>query len=190
MSLLVISTWISLSSAAMTVPARASPRAGQFLSRRAAFASSLLVLTTQPQACRAEFWGYEDGKAMQRQNKELDTSPLIEELKRRTVENKEKNAALVKEATIGGNSQYDGQVDAKMVRYVAEGDTIPVTRMLGPNQISKLESMGFKLKCPTWGGACEVIEPPRSARAPPPPPAAVEEAPVEAPAVEAPAAAQ
>ena len=169
MSFLVISTWISLSSAAMTVPARPSPRAAQFISRRAAFASSLLALTAQPQMCRAEFWGYADGKEMQRDIKELDTSPLIEELKRRTAENKEKNAATVKEATSAGNSQYDGQVDMKMVRYIGEGDTMPVTRMMGTDQIAKLESMGYKVKCPTWGGACELVEPKGGARRAPPP---------------------
>ena len=46
-----------------------------------------------------------------------------------------------------------------MVRYAAEGDALPVTRMMNPEQVKQMEALGFKLNCPSWGGACEVKAP-------------------------------
>ena len=40
-----------------------------------------------------------------------------------------------------------------------EGDALPVTRIMNAQQVEQLEAKGFKLKCPTWGGACEVKAP-------------------------------
>ena len=54
----------------------------------------------------------EDGSEVQSSMpKELDTSPLIEELKRRTAANKEKNAAFVKQQTA---SMQGGVYDEKV----------------------------------------------------------------------------
>ena len=60
---------------------------------------------------------------MQRANTELESSPLIDELKRRTEANKQKNAAIVRETL---NFTNDGAADPsakmKMVRYQVRGE--------------------------------------------------------------------
>lgn len=100
---------------------------------------------------------------MQLQNAAPETSPLIEELKRRTAANKAQNEAIVKEASAGAQGGiYDEAQGVKMVRYAGDGDLTKVTRMMGPQQVKELEAQGFVLKCPSWGGACEVEERRRS----------------------------
>ena len=91
---------------------------------------------------------------MQKANTELETSPLIEELKRRTEANKQKNAQQVKDASIAYNSGVVSDGNVKMVRYQGAQDALPVTRMMGAEQIKELEKLGYNLNCPSWGGAC------------------------------------
>ena len=136
--------------------------AAKITSRRAAVTSGVLAAFAQPLASHAKLG---DG-CSECTNKELETSPLIEELKRRTAENKAKNAAAVKEtvAFTGGVTEEE----VKMVRYQGADDSVPVTRMMTKSQIKQLEEAGFKLDCPEWGGACGVKEVPRRKGAPPP----------------------
>ena len=123
------------------------------ISRRAVSLSALLAL---PSASHAKFG---DG-CTECQETELETSPLIEELKRRTAENAEKNAAIVRATTREmGNVNDPGM---KMVRYQGINDSIPVTRMMTPPMIKELEkAAGVKVSCPSWGGACEVLVAPK-----------------------------
>ena len=147
---------LATGAAALTRPPASTPPAQ--LSRRAALASSVLALSPLP-SMAGDFFGYTDGVAMQQANKELETSPLIEELKRRTEANKAKNAATVREASFGAQGGvYDEAAGMKMVRYAGAGDALPVTRMLNAQQVKELESRGFELKCPSWGGACDIAE--------------------------------
>ena len=89
---------------------------------------------------------------MQKRNAELETSPLIEELKRRTEANKAQNKAIVKEATVGAQGGiYDDTAGMKMVRYAGANDLAPVTRIMNPQQVKELEAQGFKLNVRhTW----------------------------------------
>ena len=138
---------------------RGAVPAGPTPNRRSWLAAAAAAMA-RPQIAFADFFGYEDGKAMQQKNAELETSPLIEELKRRTEANKERNAAIVKEASTGAQGGvYDETQGVKMVRYAAEGDALPVTRIMNPEQVKQMEALGFKLNCPSWGGACEVKAP-------------------------------
>lgn len=106
---------------------------------------------------------------MQLDNTELETSPLIEELKRRTEVNKEKNTAEVKAMTQLKASVYDPEL--RMVRY--DG----VTRMLTPEQIKELNVLGYDLSCPGSGMACGLkVRPAPPPPLPPPPPPVAEEA--------------
>lgn len=101
-------------------------------------------------------------------NKELTTSPFIEELLRRTEANKERNEAIVKASTAAKNDFIEEET--KMVRYAGVNDAVPVTRMMTKSQIKELEAKGFVVSCPDWGGACEVKAAPPPAPPPPPPP--------------------
>ena len=135
-------------------------RLGGALSRRSALTSGFLAVAAAAPAS-AKFG---DGCPECQQNKELETSPLIEELKRRTEANKERNAAAVKETLAFTNGVVDEQV--KMVRYQGKDDSVPVTRMMTRSQIQELETLGYNIDCPSWGGACEVN---KVASSPPPP---------------------
>jgi len=119
--------------------------------RRAVLTGAAAALVAAPRAAMARFG---DGCA-ECTNTETETSPLIEELKRRSVANKDANAAAVKELTARKNPVYTESV--KMVRYMGENDTVPVTRMMTTQQVAEIEKLGFKVECPSWGGACEVI---------------------------------
>ena len=122
------------------------------LTRRAALSSALLLASALPHASVA----LTDGQAMQLQNAELETSPLIEELKRRTEANKEKNAQLVRERTASMGNVYEEKM--QFVRYQAEGDALPVTRAFSEQQIKQLEAQGYALDCPkTAGMACRLV---------------------------------
>ena len=63
-------------------------------------------------------------------------------------------------ATVGAQPttmlQSDSQM--KLVRYAGQSDVLPVTRLMGPQQVKELESLGFAVNCPAWGGACEVAK--------------------------------
>ena len=152
----------------------AARQPGGALSRRSALTSGFLaVAATLPAPCSAKFG---DGCPECQQNKELETSPLIEELKRRTEANKEKNAAAVKENLAFTNGVVEEQV--KMVRYQGKDDSLPVTRMMTRSQIKELEALGYKVECPSWGGACELNQVAASTPTPPsPPPPPVEQTP-------------
>ena len=109
-------------------------------------------------------------------NKELDSSPLIQDLLKKTAENREQNAAAVKDyQNAAAGSVYEAEV--KMVRYTGANENIPVTRMMTRVQMKELESLGFEISCPDWGGACSVKEVPKAVPPPlpPPPPPPVEE---------------
>ena len=144
--------------ASMACPSLAlRPHRPAALSRRSAVLASALALAARPRSSRAgDFFGYESGRAMQLQNQELETSPLIEELKRRTEANKEKNAAKVKETITFTNAVNDDTAGTRMVRYQGTNDVVPVTRLMSPEQVKELEALGYSLKCPTWGGTCEL----------------------------------
>lgn len=60
-------------------------------------------------------------------------------------------------------------------------DTIPVTRMMNKSQIKQLESLGYEVKCPEWGGACDVKQVVAAAPPPPPPPVETPPPPAETP---------
>mmetsp|Transcript_14095 Transcript_14095/g.47001 ORF Transcript_14095/g.47001 Transcript_14095/m.47001 type:complete len:145 (+) Transcript_14095:63-497(+) len=95
-----------------------------------------------------------DGQRMQ-VDAELTTSPLIEELRAKTAANKEKNEAAVRQLTSTMGSVYDPPL--KLVRYLGEGDSMPVTRMVTPEQIKELNAQGYELDCPKSGAACGLI---------------------------------
>ena len=149
--------------AALLVPTTSTSRA-----RRNALAGGFacgIAAVTGPLAASAKLG---DGCPECQKNKELETSPLIEELKRRTEANKERNAAIVKE-----NLAFTGNVaeeEVKLVRYQGATDTIPVTRMMNKQQIQQLEGLGYQVNCPSWGGACDVTKTVAAAPPPPPPP--------------------
>lgn len=122
-----------------------APPAAAASSRRSvlAAASSLLGAAAPQSSANAD-----------EQNNELDTSPLIDELKRRTAakqDTKEQNTVSFKFVA------YDERQGEVMVRYQSVGDELPVSRRLGPNQIKELESRGFMIKCPSWGGECALF---------------------------------
>ena len=109
------------------------------LSRRDA--ASLLAAATLPFATRpAAALQRRDGQQMQRENAELETSPLIEELKRRTEANKEKNKQLVSQVT--NAAQPPPETPLRSVRY--DG----VTRMYDEEQMKQLRALGYELDCP------------------------------------------
>jgi hypothetical protein len=88
---------------------------------------------------------------------EVDTSPLMEELKRRTALKRE-NAADAKQTSANFKFvSYDESKGDVMVRYQGVDDEGPVTRTMSPNQIKALESKGFLVKCPSWGGECALF---------------------------------
>lgn len=168
-------TALLLVCAALLAPTSAALRPTT-TSRRAILvsAASYAAVVQRPSASEARIG---DG-CTECTNKELETSPLIEELKRRTEANKEKNAAIIKETTDFTGAVAEEKV--RMVRYAGAGDSMPVTRMMTDVDIKKLESMGFVVECPSWGGACSVrqvtsrtVDPPPSA--PPPPSVDAEE---------------
>ena len=142
------------------------------IDRRSATAGLVAALATLPASKVSAKFG--DG-CPECSNKELESSPLIEELKRRTAANKEQNAAAVRETTQFTSGVYEAEV--KMVRYAGPNDTVPVTRMMNKQQIKELESLGFNVDCPSWGGACDVkaVRKPEPPPPPPPPPPVAEE---------------
>ena len=101
--------------AALLLPTRPGAAALQCTSRRNALASGFacgVAAIASPIAAAAKLG---DGCPSCQENKELETSPLIEELKRRTEANKEKNAAIVKETLSFNGGIVDEEI--KMVRY-------------------------------------------------------------------------
>ena len=138
---------------------------------RRAVSAGILAAIAWPHASEAKFG---DG-CSECENKELaaEESPLIQELKRRTEANKERNEATVKETTRFTSGVADE--DVKMVRYAGPDDTMPVTRMMTKSQIKELESLGFDVLCPDWGGACGIKPKAKSAPPPPPPPPPADE---------------
>ena len=78
------------------------------LSRRTLVAHAFLS-SGFPQAVHAST----SGQRMQLENAEVETSPLIEELKRRTAANKEKNAAAVRAVTQFSSNVYEPEVNAR-----------------------------------------------------------------------------
>ena len=125
---------------------------------RRAMLAATVGLSMPPRSAVADggFFGYEDGKDMQLQNAAPDTSPLIEELKRRTEANKAQNAAIVAGSSAGAQGGLYDDPNVKLVRYQGQDDLVPVTRIMGAQQVKQLEAKGFALKCPKWGGACEI----------------------------------
>ena len=64
-----------------------------------------------------------------------------------------KNEALTKELVQAKGNVYDPGV--QMDTYAGEGDSMPVTRMMTPEQIKELQKLGFELDCPNVAGmAC------------------------------------
>lgn len=94
-----------------------------------------------------------DGQRLQLENAELETSPLIEELKKRTEANKSKNDATVQAVTNSMGNVYDPNLT--LVRYPDYPGATPSTKMLKPADIKALRAGGFELDCPpTAGMAC------------------------------------
>ena len=138
-------------------------RRGNAITRRGVLAAA--AAAAAPRAAHAVFG---DGQQLQRDHAELETSPLIEELKRRTEANKEANAASGRAMTSQKVSVYDPELT--MVRYAGAGDSMPVTRMMTPQQIKELQALGYELDCPNVKGMACGLKPKAAARAPPPPP--------------------
>jgi len=99
---------------------------------------------------------------------ELETSPLIEELKRRTEKNAQKNAALIKEMTNGASG---GQINDAAPDYYKSVRYDGLTRILNKEQVKALQSQGYELDCPKQAGfPCNLVEAPKAPPPPPPPP--------------------
>ena len=87
---------------------------------------------------------------------ELETSPFIEELKRRTADNSAKNAATVKERTLASST---GIINDAVPGFYTSVRYDGVTRILNSEQVKALQAEGFELDCPTQPGfPCVVRE--------------------------------
>jgi hypothetical protein len=82
----------------------------------------------------------------------VETSPLIEELKRRSANNKEANQLAINSITSSANSGvYASDMQLRLVRF--DG----VAKMVGPNDIKVLQSRGYEVVCPSTAALpCEV----------------------------------
>ena len=158
------------------------------IARRALIASVLAVrLTPQPATARSAIGAFgakecrtdECRERVAATPTELESSPLIEELKRRSKENAESNARSVKAITSAANG---GVINDAAPDYYTSVRYDGVTRILDKQQIKELKSQGFELSCPKQAGfPCTLVEAPPPAASPMLVPAA------EAPALEAPA---
>ena len=82
------------------------------------------------------------------------TSPLIEQLKKRTADNAEANKRSVKAVTAGANSGvYDAERNLRLVRL----DGVP--KLLNSDDIKRLEARGYEVQCPDNAVLpCEVVQ--------------------------------
>ena len=88
--------------------------------------------------------------------REMETSPLIEELRRRTAENAEKNKMQVKQMTISASGGVVNDAEPNFYRSVRYDG---ITRIIDKGQVKELERQGFELECPKQAGfPCKVVK--------------------------------